>query len=351
MTSVTITTTISATTTVPVLPNTTPSLPATTKPAAAPILTLYQPEVNNLFVVVNGSATPGTDNEMISGISWEWGDGSKEVHTFPDSHIYSSPGKYEIRVTVHQSDGQSLSKNVSVIVNEPFPTFLPTTATPTFPITLPPTLPPTLQPSPYLSLFVTSVNHTRVTIDGETAPGAVNSSITRVHWDWGDGNQNDYLGFPVSHDYALPGTYTVLVTSVQSDGQSVTKHLDIDVKMPNTPIVTESPVTDQVRDTSKDLSILYYAGIFGGLIVVALGAVVLLRRGRFEQSHAKSLTRARESGGKLPDRERSGGYRGCKEKCVGMCTSPQVRGRERSDSLCEPAREGRDLGDTREDGG
>lgn len=180
-TTIPTTTTVPTTTTIPVLPNTTRSLPATTKPAAVPILTLYQPEVNNLFVVVNGSATPGTDtnNEKISYISWEWGDGSKEVHLFPNSHTYSTLGKYEIRVTVHQSDGQSSSKNVSVIVNESFPTFLPTTATPTFPVTLPPILPPTLQPSPYLSLFVTSVNQSRVTIDGETAPGAVNSSITR----------------------------------------------------------------------------------------------------------------------------------------------------------------------------
>ncbi len=280
----TISTTIPATTAVPVLPITTPSLPPTTEPAAVPVLTLYPPEVDHLSVEVNGSAAPGRYGEKISDISWEWGDGNKEVHQFPNYHTYSNPGKYEIQVTVHQSDGQSASENLSVMVNEPFPTFLPTTATPTFPVTVPPTPPTALQPAPSLSLFVTSVNHTRVTIDGETAPGAINSSITSVHWDWGDGNQMDYLGFPASHDYALPGIYMVRVTSVQSDGQSITRHIDIEVIMPHTPIVTESPVIYQDGDTGADPSMTMAVGIIGGLIVAALGGGVLLRRGRIPQA-------------------------------------------------------------------
>jgi DNA integrity scanning protein DisA with diadenylate cyclase activity/PKD repeat protein len=277
----TISTTIPATTAVPVLPITTPSLPPTTEPAAVPVLTLYPPEVDHLSVEVNGSAAPGRYGEKISDISWECGDGNKEVHQFPNYHTYSNPGKYEIQVTVHQSDGQSASENLSVIVNEPIPTFLPTTVTPTFPVTAPPpTLPVASQPGPSLSLFVTSVNHTLVTIDGETAPGALNTSITRLHWDWGDGNQMDYLGFPASHNYGLPGTYMVRVTSVQSDGQSMTKHIDVEVIMPYIPIVTESPMIVHGGDTNPDPSILLAAGIIGGLAIAAFGGSVLLKRKR-----------------------------------------------------------------------
>jgi len=237
------------------------------------------PEVDYLFVVINGSAFPGTNDLKISNISWDWGDGSREFHQFPDYHTYTNPGKYTITVAALQSDGQSTSGNVSILVNEPAPTFFPTTVMPTFTVTVSPTLPPATQSAPTLSLFVTSVNQTRVTIDGETAPGALNASITRLHWDWGDGNQIDYLSFPASHSYALPGTYMVRVTSVQSDGQSTTEHIDIEVTMPQTSATPGVTLGDQAEHSTIDPTMFIAVGVIGGLIIAVLGGV-LLRRGR-----------------------------------------------------------------------
>jgi PKD repeat protein len=65
-----------------------------------------------------------------------------------------------------------------------------------------------------------------VEINGAATPGVSGTTITKTHWEWGDGNQEDH-GFPASHVYSKDGTYTLAVTSYQSDGLSATKSTTI----------------------------------------------------------------------------------------------------------------------------
>ena len=79
---------------------------------------------------------------------------------------------------------------------------------------------------PSLSIWVAGTNGLNVTINGVALPGTQETTITRIHWDWGDGNEEDHW-FPASHIYKKARTYTIKVTAYQSNGLSTTKTLTI----------------------------------------------------------------------------------------------------------------------------
>ena len=76
---------------------------------------------------------------------------------------------------------------------------------------------------------------------GAVAPGSVNVTLLYTRWDWGDNRTPEYHGFPYSHVYGSPGTYTISITAMQSDGQNTTKTTTISVVQPI--IIYSLPVT------------------------------------------------------------------------------------------------------------
>jgi len=81
---------------------------------------------------------------------------------------------------------------------------------------------------PDLTLYQPEINGLTVAINGVATPGTVGASITRIHWDWGDGNSEDYW-FPASHTYGSGGTYQITATAYQSDGLSTTRSVTVTV--------------------------------------------------------------------------------------------------------------------------
>jgi subtilase family serine protease len=75
--------------------------------------------------------------------------------------------------------------------------------------------------NPNLSLFEPQINVLTVTVNGVVSAGASGTTITRLHWNWGDGYEEDHW-FPTSHTYANYGDYTITVTAYQSDGLTST---------------------------------------------------------------------------------------------------------------------------------
>ena len=131
----------------------------------------------------------------------------------------------------------------------------------------PQTIPPTL------TLYDPQVNGLTVTVNGNVAPGYSGASISRVHWDWGDGSGGDY-SFPASHTYSKPGTYNVTVTVYQSDGLTTSKTITVTLQALNRPPVADfsysppSPLAGEaVSFTDKsydpDGSIVYWHWDFG----------------------------------------------------------------------------------------
>ena len=86
--------------------------------------------------------------------------------------------------------------------------------------------------APVITLYDPQVSGLTVTVNGVATPGYSGASISRVHWEWGDGSSGD-SGFPATHTYSKAGTYTITVTAYQSDGLSTTKTVQVKVESPS----------------------------------------------------------------------------------------------------------------------
>jgi hypothetical protein len=90
---------------------------------------------------------------------------------------------------------------------------------------------------PELNFEVVAVDGLKMTVNGGTRPMTQGTTITRIHWDWGDGYSEDHW-FPASHVYSNGGSYTVKVTSYQSNGLSTTMSITVTVNESVTPPVS-----------------------------------------------------------------------------------------------------------------
>ena len=115
---------------------------------------------------------------------------------------------------------------------------------------------------PSLTLYAPDVDGLAVTINGVTNPGTSGATITRIHWEWGDGSSEDQW-FPASHTYREAETYTVTVTSYQSDGLSTTKTVTVNLKEDKKPGTIEVYVTDDSQSGLSEANV-YLDSAFKG---------------------------------------------------------------------------------------
>jgi len=184
-----------------------------------------------LSVVFDASRSTG---DIITAY-WDFGDGGyaygkRVVHT------YNVPGTYIVTLTVYDPARRSASASVTITV-----------------------LQPSGQP-PTLTLFEPQISGLTVTINGVTLPGTPGTTITRIHWIWGDGSEEDHW-FPASHTYPKAGRYPIIVTSFQSDGLSTSKSLTVIVSQEETrpPVAdfTYSPSNPKVNETIQFTDMSY----------------------------------------------------------------------------------------------
>ncbi len=93
--------------------------------------------------------------------------------------------------------------------------------------------------APSISLGTPSVSGRTVSINGVTLPGSGGCTIVSIKWTWGD-SKSSTSWFPASHKYASPGTYAVVATSHQSDGQTARAQVNVSVSGAAPRIVTVS---------------------------------------------------------------------------------------------------------------
>ena len=114
-----------------------------------------------------------------------------------------------------------------------------------------------VNPPPLLIFDPPVVNGLTATLHGIVYPGSVNVTIIGVRWDWGDGRSPEYHGFPNSHVYGSPGTYTFSITALQSDGQNVIGTTKVSVGQPlipgTVPATQNTPVPEEPADLSRSL--------------------------------------------------------------------------------------------------
>ena len=75
---------------------------------------------------------------------------------------------------------------------------------------------------PNLTLGTPEVAGLKVTVNGVVLPATSTARITDINWAWGDGSSTSSW-FPATHNYAKGGTYTITVTTHDSNEISATR--------------------------------------------------------------------------------------------------------------------------------
>jgi PKD repeat protein len=206
-------------------------------PKTPPILSLFEPQIKGLEVLINGVASPGHKDANINRMHWDWGDGFSEDHWFPASHTYSKPGTYTVTVTSYQSDGLSTTKTLTVKVEAG-------------------NSPPVADFSyiPLNPLAGESVSFADQSYDPE-------GNVVFWRWDFGDGTTS-YERNP-KHVFSSPGTYTVTLTVKDDKGAEKS---------------TSRAIYVGKREEAGNSSIVELAAFI--LVVVVVVTILALSRGK-----------------------------------------------------------------------
>ena len=252
-----------------------------------PLLIFDTPLIDNLTCTIYGIVDPGSANVTIVSILWDWGDSQiMQYHGFPNSHEYSSPGTYTFSIIAWQSDGQKVTGTTKISVGQPL---IPATVPVTPDITAPggPGGPVMVIHAPVLTLLEPAIEGMNVTLNGNLNAGSPGVTIESVSVDWNDGTLTTSPDFPVTHRYAGAGIFTVSVTGNQSDGQSTTKKIALEIKeeIPAPP----GPTPSGPPQNDLQVYVIIIAMAITGVVIVA---VVLITRKRREPLLAPDTPKA-----------------------------------------------------------
>ena len=149
------------------------------------------------------TSKPGTGASQIASYSWSFGDAASAAGVAP-THTYSSPGNYNVTLTVTNDRGLAASTTqvVSVVAGlAPTPAFVFSPSGP-------------------------SVGQT-VVFNATTATAAPGHTLTQYNWIFGDGGTAS--GVVVSHAFTAVGTYNVTLSVVDDTGQPSTTSQSVTV--------------------------------------------------------------------------------------------------------------------------
>jgi DNA integrity scanning protein DisA with diadenylate cyclase activity len=256
-----------------------------------PLLIFDTPLIDNLTCTLYGIVEPGSGNVTVVSTLWDWGDSQTlESHGFPNSHTYSSPGTYPLSITARQSDGQKVTATTKISVGQ---LIIPATV-PVTPVTTAPGGPVMGVHAPVLTLLEPAIDRMNVTLNGNLNAGSPGVTIESVSVDWNDGSITTSSDLPVAHRYSGAGIFTVSVTGNQSDGQTTTRKIALEIKdeIPAPPGPTPS------GPPQNDLQ-AYFIIITMAITGVVIVAVVLITQRRKETPVAKDTKKARA--GPLPE--------------------------------------------------
>jgi len=278
-----------------------------------PLLIFDPPAIKNLNATLYGFVNPGSANVTITGVLWDWGDSqTPELHGFPNSHVYSSPGTYTFSITARQSDGQNLTETTKISVGQPF---IPPT------VAVPQTTPAPegtggsviVTNPPVLTLFEPLIDRMNVTLNGNLYAGSPGVTIDWVSVDWNDGSLTKSSALPVAHQYSGTGMYTVSVTGIQSDGQSTTRKITLEFKKEIPSLPGPAPSGPPPTDLSAYLIIIAMA--ITGIVIVA---VVLITQRKKEPVAAPDPPKT------FPARAGMQGNRPSPEELKTICSGTEV---------------------------
>ena len=138
-------------------------------------------------------------NGDIASYLWTFGDGGSDTGPVVD-YVYEQNGEYVVTLTVFDADGQSASVSMSVEALNPLPTaefsYTPRS---------------TMEEKPVVSASE------EITFDG----GDSFDDEEVVSYEWYFGDTETATGQIVTHKYLYPGTYNVVLTVTDNDGDTM----------------------------------------------------------------------------------------------------------------------------------
>ena len=200
---------------------------------APTVLFTISPASGTVDTVFNFDASGSTDNEddtSVLQVRWDWeNDGTYDTNystTKTATHQYTSTGTYIVKLEVKDSDGLTNSTVVSVSVSNAAPT----------------------------ALFTINPNSgTTVTIFNFNASSSTDHeddiSVLQVRWDWendGTYDTNYSTTKTATHQYSIPGTYTVMLEVKDSESLTNTTTRAVSVQQQSM-VVTFSDANFEAR--------------------------------------------------------------------------------------------------------
>jgi PKD repeat protein/C1A family cysteine protease len=159
-----------------------------------------------LTVRLDGSSSTSPVGNAITGYFWTFGDGASASAALVD-HTYQSPGQYAATLTVTDSQNNTGTKSVSIVVSNP-----------------PPTVSFTANPVS---------GNLPLTVNFDATACNDSNGIASYAWSFGDGTNVTTISPTISHLYSNGGTYIAKLTVTDTLGASGSTSMTINVIDPN----------------------------------------------------------------------------------------------------------------------
>jgi len=171
-------------------------------------------------------ASDSTDDRGIASYAWDFGDGTTATGVMPDPHTYTESGTYIVKLTVTDYFGNVGIAFVFITVGD--------AGAPTAVIEVTP--PSATGDAPFTVYFDAS--------DSSVESSCETCSIVSYSWNFGDTETG--TGMTISHPYTTPGTYAVILTVTDSNGNMGYDSVTITVTesgLPNSMTLQANPDT------------------------------------------------------------------------------------------------------------
>jgi PKD repeat protein len=191
---------------------------------AAPVVTPPQADITapteaNLDELVTFDSS-GSDNGSGQSVShvWDFGDGDT-ADGLVVSHIYGSPGDYNVSLTVTTENGSDTTTAVITII-DPNQGVITPTVQPPLAVISGPAQGPAGSLLPY-----------------DASASQADNLIISYLWNFGDGSSHSN-GFAAAHSYPVPGTYTVSLTIGNQAGEQAINVVTVSITSTQLAVIT-----------------------------------------------------------------------------------------------------------------
>ncbi len=159
----------------------------------------------NLPVSFDGGASSDADGDIVS-YRWDFGDGSQALGRTA-SHRFEVSGNYEVILTVRDDDGAEHSTSRTIAIQAPAGT--------------PPAADAGSDVITLVGREITFIGSASADSDGE---------ISEYIWDFADGNMA--FGETATHSYDEPGSYTVVLSVLDNEGNIASDSITVLIQAP-----------------------------------------------------------------------------------------------------------------------